>query len=187
VQDGDCRLIGVVVLGCTGSIGESTLDVLARHPDRFRLVALAANRNVAKLAEQIRRWQPPYAALANEAAARDLTDLLGNSAPRTRVLAGESALEEIATLRDADRVMAAIVGAAGLRSTLAARARARGCCWPTRNLWSWPARGPPQFAHKRRQCLSPRFTALRRVQASSRAGVGIWVPGALFRASSSRI
>jgi 1-deoxy-D-xylulose-5-phosphate reductoisomerase len=113
-------VIGVVVLGSTGSIGESTLDVLARHPDRFRLVALGANRNAAKLAEQIRRWQPPYAVLSNKAAAGELTTLLGNSAPGTRVLAGESALEEIATLREADCVMAAIVGAAGLRSTLAA-------------------------------------------------------------------
>jgi 1-deoxy-D-xylulose-5-phosphate reductoisomerase len=113
-------VIGVVVLGSTGSIGESTLDVLARHPDRYRLVALGANRNVAKLAEQIRRWRPPYAALADESAAGELRALLGGSVPETRVLAGEAALLEIAALPEADCVMAAIVGGAGLRSTLAA-------------------------------------------------------------------
>jgi 1-deoxy-D-xylulose-5-phosphate reductoisomerase len=113
-------VIGVVVLGSTGSVGESTLDVLARHPDRFRLVAIGANRNAAKLAEQIARWRPAYAALADEAAARELTGLLGDSAPQTRVLAGENGLVEIAALAEADCVMAAIVGGAGLRSTLAA-------------------------------------------------------------------
>jgi 1-deoxy-D-xylulose-5-phosphate reductoisomerase len=113
-------MINVVVLGSTGSVGESTLDVLARHPDRFRLVAIGANRNAAKLAEQIRRWRPAYAALADEGAARELTGMLGTSVPETRILAGESALVEIAALREADCVMAAIVGGAGLRSTLAA-------------------------------------------------------------------
>jgi len=111
---------GVVVLGSTGSVGESTLDVLARHPDRFRLVALGANRNFAKLAEQVRRWRPAYAALADEGAARELTKELAGGAPGTRVLAGPEGLLEIAALREADCVMAAIVGAAGLRSTLAA-------------------------------------------------------------------
>ncbi len=113
-------MIGVVVLGSTGSVGESTLDVLARNPDRFRLVALGANRNAARLAEQVRRWRPAYAALADERAARELTQLLGGSVPETRLLVGESALSEIASLPEADSVMAAIVGAAGLRSTLAA-------------------------------------------------------------------
>jgi 1-deoxy-D-xylulose-5-phosphate reductoisomerase len=113
-------MIGVVVLGSTGSIGESTLDVLARHPDRFHLVALGANRNVRKLAEQIRRHRPAYAAMADERAARELTSELGESARATRVLAGAEALTEIATLPQAECVMAAIVGAAGLRSTLAA-------------------------------------------------------------------
>jgi len=113
-------MIGVVVLGSTGSIGESTLDVLARHPDRFRLVALGANRNVGKLAEQIRRFRPAYAAMADEPAARELVRELGDTGRGTRVLAGVGALTEVATLSEADCVMAAIVGAAGLRSTLAA-------------------------------------------------------------------
>ena len=59
-------MIGVAVLGSTGSVGESTLDVLARHPQRYRLVALAANSNAAKLARQIHAWRPAYAALADE-------------------------------------------------------------------------------------------------------------------------
>ena len=113
-------MIGVVVLGSTGSIGESTLDVLARHPDRFRLVALGAHRNVGKLAEQIRRFRPAYAAMADEQAARELVAELGTAGRGTRVLAGAGGLTEIATLPEADCVMAAIVGAAGLRSTLAA-------------------------------------------------------------------
>ena len=113
-------MIGVAVLGSTGSVGESTLDVLARHPDRFRLVAIAANSSAERLAQQVRRWQPEYAALADELAAARLRELLGGAAPRTRLLAGPGALDEIAQLREVECVMAAIVGAAGLRSTLAA-------------------------------------------------------------------
>ncbi|MBV8342833.1 MAG: 1-deoxy-D-xylulose-5-phosphate reductoisomerase [Gammaproteobacteria bacterium] len=113
-------MIGVAVLGSTGSVGESTLDVLARHRDRFRLVAIAANNNAAKLARQIRAWRPPYAALADESAAAELRALLGAAVPETRVLAGTGALEELALLPEAGCVMAAVVGAAGLRSTLAA-------------------------------------------------------------------
>jgi 1-deoxy-D-xylulose-5-phosphate reductoisomerase len=113
-------MIGVVVLGSTGSIGESTLDVLARHPDRFRLVALGAHRSVEKLARQILRHRPAYAALADETAARELKERLADAAPQTRILSGPEALLELATLPQAGCVMAAIVGAAGLPSTLAA-------------------------------------------------------------------
>jgi 1-deoxy-D-xylulose-5-phosphate reductoisomerase len=113
-------MIGVAVLGSTGSVGENTLDVLARHPDRFRLVAIAANTNAAKLARQILAWRPAYAALADERAASELQALLGDAARGTRVLAGSGALEELAVLPEVQCVMAAIVGAAGLRSTLAA-------------------------------------------------------------------
>ena len=113
-------MIGVAVLGSTGSVGESTLDVLARHPERFRLVAIAANTNAAKLARQIRTWRPAYAALADEHAASELRALLDGAARETRVLSGPAALEELALLPEVHCVMAAIVGAAGLRSTLAA-------------------------------------------------------------------
>jgi 1-deoxy-D-xylulose-5-phosphate reductoisomerase len=113
-------VIGVAVLGSTGSVGANTLDVLRRHPERFRLIAVAAHRNVERLAQQIVEWQPAYAALADESAAHELSALVGGKAPRTRLLAGAGALEEVAALAEVDCVMAAIVGAAGLRSTLAA-------------------------------------------------------------------
>src|SRR5580700_7666951 len=113
-------MIGVVVLGSTGSVGESTLDVIARHPQRFRLVAIAANNNAGKLARQIRTWRPQYAALADPRALGELKELLGGAPAGTQLLAGAAALEELAVLPQAECVMAAIVGAAGLRSTLAA-------------------------------------------------------------------
>jgi 1-deoxy-D-xylulose-5-phosphate reductoisomerase len=111
---------GVAILGSTGSVGENTLDVIARHPDRFRVVALGAHRNVEKLAEQCQRFAVPYAALADSSAAAGLTAALRARGAPTRVLAGPDALVEIASLPEVDSVMAAIVGAAGLRSTLAA-------------------------------------------------------------------
>jgi 1-deoxy-D-xylulose-5-phosphate reductoisomerase len=113
-------MIGVAVLGSTGSIGESTLDVLSRHPDKFRVVALAAHRNAAKLAQQAIRWKPDYAALADESSVRELEERIGRHGLPTRVLAGEHAATELASLPEAQYVMAGIVGAAGLRSTLAA-------------------------------------------------------------------
>ena len=113
-------MIGVAVLGSTGSIGESTLDVVARHPDRFRLVAVGANRSAAKLAAQVLRYRPAYAALADSKAAGELSQILGSQAPQTRILVGEGALTEIAAMSEVHSVMAAIVGAAGLPSTLAA-------------------------------------------------------------------
>ena len=112
--------MGVAILGSTGSVGEATLDVIARHPDRFRVVALGAHRNAARLAEQALRFSAPCVALAEPAAAAKLEQELRARGATTRVLAGSGALEEIATLPEVDSVMAAIVGAAGLRSTLAA-------------------------------------------------------------------
>jgi 1-deoxy-D-xylulose-5-phosphate reductoisomerase len=113
-------VIGVTVLGSTGSVGESTLNVLARHPERFRLVAIAANTNASKLARQIRAFRPAYAALADESALGELRALLDGTDHTTRILGGPAALEELAVLPESRCVMAAIVGAAGLRSTLAA-------------------------------------------------------------------
>jgi 1-deoxy-D-xylulose-5-phosphate reductoisomerase len=113
-------VIGVAVLGSTGSIGENTLDVLARHPDRFRVVALAANKSAAKLAQQVIQWRPDYAVLADESSLDELNERIARAGVSTRVLGGESGLLEIATLPEAQYVMAAIVGAAGLRSTFAA-------------------------------------------------------------------
>jgi 1-deoxy-D-xylulose-5-phosphate reductoisomerase len=113
-------VIGVAVLGSTGSVGVNTLDVAGRHPERFRVVALAAHRNAARLAEQIIRWQPDYAALADAGAMKELESRLSGANVRTRLLGGPGALEEIVRLPQVDHVMAAIVGSAGLRSTIAA-------------------------------------------------------------------
>ncbi len=113
-------MIGVTVLGSTGSVGVSTLDVVARHPDRFRVVALTANGNAERLAEQCRRYRPLYAAMANRDAAARLGDLLRGMEGRPEILAGVEGLEQVAALPETHYVMAAIVGAAGLRPTLAA-------------------------------------------------------------------
>ena len=110
----------LVVLGATGSIGVNTLDVVARHPDRFEVLALTANRQVEGLFEQCRRFRPRYAVLQSEEGAERQAGLLHRAACDTTVLAGLDATEEVACHPDADTVMAAIVGAAGLRPTLAA-------------------------------------------------------------------
>jgi len=110
----------LALLGATGSIGDSTLDVVARHPGRFSVAALAANRNHAKLLAQCRRFRPRIAALADADAAHALARALAAESIATRVVAGAEGLLEVATLPDVDTVLAAIVGAAGLPATLAA-------------------------------------------------------------------
>ena len=84
--------MGVAILGSTGSVGEATLDVVARHPDRFRVVALGAHRNAEKLAAQALRFDVPCVALADVAAAGRLEQLCRARGARTRVLAGDDAL-----------------------------------------------------------------------------------------------
>jgi 1-deoxy-D-xylulose-5-phosphate reductoisomerase len=111
---------GLVVLGSTGSIGQNTLDVAARHPDRFRVVGIAARANDRILAEQCLRFRPDTVAMLDGAAAARLTARLAAAGCNTRVLAGPEALLTVATLPEAELVMAAIVGAAGLAPTLAA-------------------------------------------------------------------
>ncbi|MDD3517246.1 MAG: 1-deoxy-D-xylulose-5-phosphate reductoisomerase [Chromatiales bacterium] len=114
------RLIGVTVLGATGSIGVSTLDVLARHPERYRVVALTAHSNVELLFEQCRRHAPRWAVLSNPDLAPAFERRLRDAGLPTEVLAGAEALAHVAALPETDYVMAAIVGAAGLLPTLAA-------------------------------------------------------------------
>jgi len=109
----------ISVLGCTGSIGVNTLDVISRHPDRFAVYGLAANSSVETMLEQCRVHRPVYAVMMREAAAEELRALIPQ-AWGTQVLQGEAALAKIATDAQVDSVMAAIVGAAGLPSTLAA-------------------------------------------------------------------
>src|SRR5947207_10957247 len=110
----------LALLGATGSIGASTLDVVAQHPDRFTVAALAAHRNWSKLGQLCRRFKPALAVLLDEDAARALERDIAIECPRTRVACGPAALSEAATLPDVDTVLAAIVGAAGLAPTLAA-------------------------------------------------------------------
>jgi 1-deoxy-D-xylulose-5-phosphate reductoisomerase len=107
----------VTVLGSTGSIGESTLDVVARHSD-YEVFALTANNNIETLSAQCRRFNPRYAVVVDASKARELEVSLQGSG--TKVLAGNEGLEAVASHSDTDIVMAAIVGAAGLRATLAA-------------------------------------------------------------------
>ncbi|MFH1814020.1 MAG: 1-deoxy-D-xylulose-5-phosphate reductoisomerase [Pseudomonadota bacterium] len=109
----------LTILGATGSIGVSTLDVVARHPDRFEVVALSGHRQIDKLAEQCLAFAPKLAVVADAVAASSLRGILAGRVP-TEVMHGSEALETIAALPEVDTVMAAIVGAAGLRPTLAA-------------------------------------------------------------------
>ncbi|PMR66897.1 1-deoxy-D-xylulose-5-phosphate reductoisomerase [Halomonas heilongjiangensis] len=110
----------VTVLGATGSIGSSTLDVIARHPERYRVHALTAHRSREALLAQCRRHRPAVAVLAAEADAAWLRERLGEAGLATEVLAGGEALVEVAEAGEVDVVMSAIVGAAGLLPTLAA-------------------------------------------------------------------
>ena len=111
---------GVTILGATGSIGTSTLDVLGRHRDRYRVVALTAHANIERLFAQCLEHRPVYAVMVEEGAARELRKRMQQQGLKTEVLSGVRALEEVAALPESDCVMAAIVGAAGLLATLAA-------------------------------------------------------------------
>ncbi|HSF21803.1 MAG TPA: 1-deoxy-D-xylulose-5-phosphate reductoisomerase, partial [Burkholderiales bacterium] len=110
----------LAILGSTGSVGTSTLDVVARHPERFEVVALAARHQAAALYEQCLAFRPRVVVLLESAAARDLQRRLLQAGLGCEVLSGAGALERVASLPDIDTVMAAIVGVAGLRPTLAA-------------------------------------------------------------------
>jgi 1-deoxy-D-xylulose-5-phosphate reductoisomerase len=110
----------IAVLGSTGSVGASTLDVIARHPDKFEVFALSAASQVDLMLRQCAQFRPAFAVMAREDAARELAARIESSGLSTRVLAGAAALETVASHESVDAVMAAIVGAAGLASCLAA-------------------------------------------------------------------
>ena len=110
----------LAVCGSTGSIGVSTLDVVSRNRSGFEVLALTAHTNVEAMAAQCRIWRPRFAVMADESAASRLGAMLSKEAPETSVLAGAPGLAHVATHPDVDYVMAAIVGGAGLVSTLAA-------------------------------------------------------------------
>lgn len=110
----------ITVLGATGSIGKSTLDVLARHPERYRVYALTAYQQDELLFEQCVRFKPSFAVMLDEQASLRLSGRVRAAGLKTEVLGGVEALEQVAAATEVDAVMAAIVGAAGLRPTLAA-------------------------------------------------------------------
>lgn len=110
----------LTVLGSTGSIGTSTLDVVARHPERFEVFALTASRQVDVLFEQCMRFAPRFAVMVQPEQARVLQDRLRAHGSATRVLNGHAPLDEVCSAPEVDAVMAAIVGAAGLSPCLAA-------------------------------------------------------------------
>lgn len=110
----------LTILGATGSIGQSTLDVVARHPERFEVFALTAHTRSNELARLCQVHQPRYAVVPDAATAAQLRTVLREAHVSTEVMAGMAALSEVAAHPDVDAVMAAIVGAAGLTPTLAA-------------------------------------------------------------------
>ncbi|MFT5484956.1 MAG: 1-deoxy-D-xylulose-5-phosphate reductoisomerase [Halieaceae bacterium] len=114
------KIRGITILGSTGSIGCNTLDVVRRHPDRYRVIALTANKRIGLLAEQCRAFQPQYAVTADPDLAAELEVAIRDMALDTKVLSGVEGLSEAAAHPAADLVMAAIVGAAGLEPTLSA-------------------------------------------------------------------
>ena len=113
-------MIGVAVLGATGTIGVNTLDVIRRHSDNYEIVALTAYSQYDRLAEQCEEFNPAYAVMVDQEAAEKLQKLLKLKSISTEVLHGSNALDQVVQHKDVDVVMAAIVGAAGLQSTLAA-------------------------------------------------------------------
>jgi 1-deoxy-D-xylulose-5-phosphate reductoisomerase len=109
----------IAILGSTGSIGRSTLKVIEKYPDRFQIVSMAAGRNVELLAEQIRRFRPKLAAVLNQQLAEDLVSRLQPEV-QVEVLAGSEGYQQVASWSEAEMVLSAMVGAAGLIPTLSA-------------------------------------------------------------------
>ena len=110
----------ITILGSTGSVGVSTLDVVARHPDRYQVIALTANKSIGKMLEQCRIFRPLYAVMLDPESAENLRIEFNKNEIETEVLGGVKSLEKVASLPEVDVVMAAIVGAAGIRPTFSA-------------------------------------------------------------------
>ncbi len=111
---------GICILGSTGTIGINTLDVIRRHPQRFKVIALTANRQIKRMLQQCEEWRPEIVVMSDEGAATELRQLLSQRSYSVKVLAGKSGLTEVVQRAEVDAVMAAIVGAVGLLPTLAA-------------------------------------------------------------------
>jgi 1-deoxy-D-xylulose 5-phosphate reductoisomerase len=122
----------IAILGSTGSIGTSTLDVVSRHPDRFEVFALAAARSHEEMLAQCMKHRPRYAVLADREAARALRTAVKREGLRTEVLEGAQALAEVAAHPDVTTVMAAIVGPRDCPPHSPRPTPARTCFSPTR-------------------------------------------------------
>ena len=125
----------LVILGSTGSVGTSTLDVVARHPDRFEVVGLSAYQRVDLLLQQCRQFKPRVAVLPTPERAAELRAMLAAEGLRTEVRSGAAALIELASANEVDSVMASIVGAAGLPACMAAAK----CCGLRAGTGRWPS------------------------------------------------
>ncbi|HZA95179.1 MAG TPA: 1-deoxy-D-xylulose-5-phosphate reductoisomerase, partial [Burkholderiaceae bacterium] len=110
----------LTILGATGSVGASALDVIARHPQRFRLHAVTTQSNVNELADIAAKFDADVAVISDATLERDLRDALHSRGARSRARGGRAALIDVAQATECDTVLAAIVGAAGLEATLAA-------------------------------------------------------------------
>jgi 1-deoxy-D-xylulose-5-phosphate reductoisomerase len=110
----------ITLLGSTGSIGTQTLDIVRQHPDRFRIVGIAAGSNVELLAQQVREFRPEIVAIANKDKFSELKEALSGLDYQPPILAGDEGLVEVARYGDAESVVTGIVGCAGLLPTLAA-------------------------------------------------------------------
>nr|AAR95700.1 putative 1-deoxy-D-xylulose 5-phosphate reductoisomerase [Ginkgo biloba] len=108
------------IVGSTGSIGTQTLDIVAEHPDKFRVVALAAGSNVALLADQVRQFKPKLVAIRNESLITELKAALSDFEPKPEIISGEEGIVEVARHPEAVSVVTGIVGCAGLKPTVAA-------------------------------------------------------------------
>jgi 1-deoxy-D-xylulose-5-phosphate reductoisomerase len=110
----------ITLLGSTGSIGTQTLDIVTHHPDQFRIVGLAAGRNIALLAEQIQQFKPEIVAIADPTQIDDLKAAIADVVPQPILVSGEAGVVEAAAYGDAQAVVTGIVGCAGLLPTIAA-------------------------------------------------------------------
>lgn len=110
----------ITLLGSTGSIGTQTLDIVAQYPDQFRIVGMAAGRNIELLSQQIRQFRPEIVAIADPNQLSDLKDAISDLDPQPQLLAGEAGVVEVAAYGDAESVVTGIVGCAGLLPTIAA-------------------------------------------------------------------
>ncbi|ANV86730.1 1-deoxy-D-xylulose-5-phosphate reductoisomerase [Picosynechococcus sp. PCC 7117] len=110
----------ISILGSTGSIGTQTLDIVRSHPDKFRVVGMAAGRNIQLLAEQVREFHPEIVATSQESLLPELKSLLKDLNYQPQIIAGTSAIAEVARYGDAESVVTGIVGCAGLLPTIAA-------------------------------------------------------------------